>query len=88
MNEKLTKVKEGFLIDFTSRFHNFFYDQAMFHWWMNVYITEDEVLGINLVDEDYYYLDLVIKQNPKDKEFVPDVKTLKPDLPVRYWDVY
>ena len=51
---------------------------------MNVYITEDEVLGINLVDEDYYYLDLVIKQNPKDKEFVPDVKTLKTDLPVIY----
>ena len=40
---------------------------------MNVYITEDEVLGINLVDEDYYYLDLVIKQNPKDKEFIPFV---------------
>ena len=51
---------------------------------MNVYITEDEVLGINLVDEDYYYLDLVIKQNPKDKEFVPDVKTLKTDSPVIY----
>ena len=32
VNEKLTKVKEGFLIDFTSRLHNFFYDQAMFHW--------------------------------------------------------
>ena len=45
----------------------------MFHWWMNWYITEDEVLGINLVDEDYYYLDLVIKQNPKDKEFIPFV---------------
>ena len=60
----------------------------MFHWWMSWYITEDEVLGINLVDEDYYYLDLVIEQNPKDKEFVPDVKTLKTDLPVIYWDVY
>ena len=40
---------------------------------MNGYITEDEALGINLVDEDYYYLDLVIKQNPKDKEFIPFV---------------
>ena len=60
----------------------------MFHWWMNGYITEDEALGINLVDEDYYYLDLVIKQNLKDKEFIPDVKILKTDLPVIYRDVY
>ena len=55
---------------------------------MNGYITEDEVLGINLVDEDYYYLDLVIKQNLKDKEFIPDVEILKTDLPVIYRDVY
>ena len=55
---------------------------------MNGYITEDEALGINLVDEDYYYLDLVIKQNLKDKEFIPDVKILKTDLPVIYRDVY
>ena len=60
----------------------------MFHWWMNGYITEDEALGINLVDEDNYYLDLVIKQNPKHKEFIPDVKILKTDLPVIYRDVY
>ena len=55
---------------------------------MNGYITEDEALGINLVDEDNYYLDLVIKQNPKHKEFIPDVKILKTDLPVIYRDVY
>ena len=48
----------------------------------------DEVLGINLVDEDNHYLDLVIKQNPKHKKFIPDVKILKTDLPVIYRDVY
>ena len=31
-------------------------------------INEDEVLGINLVDEDLYYLDLVIKEHTKDKD--------------------
>ena len=56
----------------------------MFHWRMNGYITEDEVLVINLADEDYYYLDWVIKQNTKDKEFV---KKLKTDLPVIYIDM-
>ena len=51
-------------------------------------ITEDEVLGINLVDEDFYYLDLVIKKHTKDKKFIPYVKKLKTDLPVIYIDVY
>ena len=60
----------------------------MFHWRMNGYITEDEVLVINLADEDYYYLDWVIKQNTKDKEFIPYVKKLKTDLPVIYIYVY
>ena len=55
---------------------------------MNGYITEDEVLVINLADEDYYYLDRVIKQNTKDKEFIPYVKKLKTDLPVIYIYVY
>ena len=49
-------------------------------------INEDEVLGINLVDEDLYYLDLVIKEHAKDKEFIPYVKKLKTDLPVTYVD--
>ena len=60
----------------------------MFHWRMNGYITEDEVLVINLADEDHYYLDRVIKQNTKDKEFIPYVKKLKTDLPVIYIYVY
>ena len=87
INEELTKNKEGFLIDFSSKLHKFFNEEALFYWRMKGYINEDEVLGINLVDEDLYYLDLVIKEHTKDKEFIPYVKKLKTDLPVMYVDV-
>ena len=87
-NEELAKNKEGFLIDFSSRLHKSFDDQTMFYWRMKGCITEDEVLGINLVDEDFYYLDLVIKKHTKDKKFIPYVKKLKTDLPVIYMDVH
>ena len=53
---------------------------------MKGYINEDEVRGINLVDEDLYYLDLVTKEHAKDKEFIPYVKKLKIHLPVIYVD--
>ena len=86
INEELTKNKEGFLIDFSSKLHKFFNEEVLFYWRMKGYINEDEVLGINLVDEDLYYLDLVIKEHTKDKEFIPYVKKLKTDLPVIYVD--
>ena len=60
----------------------------MFYWRMKGYTTEDEVLGINLVYDDFYCLDQVIKQNTDDKEFIPWVKILKADLPVTYIDAY
>ena len=86
INEELAKNKERFLIDFSSKLHNFFNKEALFYWRMKQYINEDEVLGKKLVDEDLYYLDLVIKEHAKDKEFIPYVKKLKTDLPVTYVD--
>ena len=88
INEELTKNKEGFLIDFTSKLHKFFNDQTLFYWRMKRFITEDEILGINLVDKDFYYLDLVIKQNTNDNEFIPYIDKLETDLPVIYADAY
>ena len=55
---------------------------------MEGYITEDEVLGINLVDYDIYCLDQIIKQNTNDKEFIPSVKKLGTDLPLIYIDSF
>ena len=60
----------------------------LLNWRMEGFITEDEILGINLVDEDFYCLDQVTKENTDDKEFIPSVKKLETDLPVIYIDAY
>ena len=60
----------------------------LLNWRMEGFITEDEILGINLVDEDFYCLDQVTKENTDDKEFIPIVKKLETDLPVIYIDAY
>ena len=70
LNEELTKNKEGFLIDFTNRLHKIFNEQSLFYWRMKGYITDDEEISKNLVDEDFNYLDLVIKEHTKHKEFI------------------
>ena len=88
VNEELTKNKEGFLIDFSSNLHKFFNNQTLFYWRMERFITEDEILGVNLVDEHFYYLDLVIKQNANDNEFIPYIDKLETDLLVIYVDAY
>ena len=77
LNEELTKNKEGFLIDFTNRLHKIFNEQSLFYWRMKGYITDDEELSKNLVDEDFNYLDLVIKEHTKHKEFIPYDKNQK-----------
>ena len=87
VNEQLTKNNEGFLIDFSSRFHEFFKQQLMFYQRMEGYINEDEILAINLAGKDFYYLDQVIKQNTDDKEFIPWVEKLETNLLVIYIDV-
>ena len=41
-------------------------------------------LYVNLAKEDLYYLDLVIKEHTKDKEFISNFKKLETNLPVLY----
>ena len=50
INEELTKNKDEFLLDFTSRWHKIFEYELMLYWKLNRYITEDIILGINLVN--------------------------------------
>ena len=68
--------------------HKFFNDQALFYWDKRVFITEDKILGINLVNDDFHYLDLVVKCNTNDNEFIPCIDKLETDLPVIYIDAY
>ena len=88
INKKLTKNKEEFLLDFTSRLHKLFEDEFMLYWRLNGYITEDEILGINLVNEDFDHLNAIITEYTNDKKFIPFVKKIKTDLTVKYIDVY
>ena len=46
------KIKR-FLFDFTSRLHKIFEDEIMLYWKLSGCITEDEILDINLVNEDF-----------------------------------
>ena len=88
IDEKLTKNKEGFLLDFTGRLHKMFEDELMLYWKLNGYTTEDEILGINLVNEDFDILNATITEHANDKKFIPFVEKLKTDLTVIYIDVY
>ena len=53
-----------------------------------LYITEDEILGINLVNEDCDILNPITTEHTNDKKFIPFVKKLKTVLTVIYMDVY
>ena len=55
LNEKVIKDKEGYLVDFTDRIHEYFNDQTIFYWRINGCINEDEILGINFVSKDFYF---------------------------------
>ena len=88
INKELIKNKEEFLLNFTSRLHKIFKDELMLHWRLNGYINEDEILGINSVNEDFNLLDGIITEYTNDKEFIPFVKKLKTDSTVIDIDVY
>ena len=60
----------------------------MLYWKLNGYITEDEMLGINLVNEDLDILNAIITEHANDKKIIPFVEKLKIDLAVIYIDVY
>ena len=85
LNEKLTKNKEVFLIDLGDMVRNFFDDQTLFYWEEKGYFDFDtNTLNLNSVNEDLYYLDLVIKEHTKDKELISHLKKLETNLPVLY----
>ena len=76
INKELTKNKE-YLLGFTSRLYNIFKDVLMLYWRLNGCITVDEILGINLVNQDFNLLNAIIIEYTNDKEFIPFVKTIR-----------
>ena len=85
INEELTRNKEGFFVDFTNELRTFFDEQTLFYWEEKGYFNYDNSrLYVNLAKEDLYYLDLVIKEHTKDKEFISNFKKLETNLSVLY----
>ena len=85
INEELTRNKEGFLVDFTNELRTFFDEQTLFYWEEKGYFNYDNSrLYVNLAKEDLYYLDLVIKEHTKDKEFISNFKKLETNFSVLY----
>ena len=85
INKELTRNKEGFLVDFTNDLRTFFDEQTLFYWEEKGYFNYDNSrLYVNLAKEDLYYLDLVIKEHTKDKEFISNFKKLETNLSVLY----
>ena len=76
------------MLDFTSRLHKIFEDELMLYWKLNGYITEDELLGINLTNKDFDILNVIINEHANDKKVILFVEKLKIDLAVIYIDVY
>ena len=60
----------------------------MLDWRLNGYITEDKILGINLVNKDFDHLHAVITEYTNDKKFIPFIKKLETDSTVIDIDVY
>ena len=48
VHEQLKKNKEGFLIDFSSKLHEFFNQQLLLYWQMEGFITEDDLFTCNI----------------------------------------
>ena len=88
INKKLTKNKEEFLLDFTSRLHKIFEDELMLYWRLNGYINEDEILGINLVNKDFDHLNTIITEYTNDKKIIPFVKKQETHSTAIYIDAY
>ena len=85
INKELTRNKEEFLVDFTNELRTFFDEQTLFYWKEKGYFNYDNSrLYVNLAKEDLYYLDLVIKEHTKDKEFISNFKKLETNLSVLY----
>ena len=72
-------------MDFVEEAYNVFDEQILLYFEEKGYYDyEDETLNKSIINEDFYYLDLLIKKHAKDKEFIPHFKKLKTNLPRLY----
>ena len=87
LNEEVVKNKEGILVDFTDRIYEYFRRQTMLYCKRKGFYNEDGDLDEDAVNEEFNYIEQVIKQHTNDEEFTPWIKKLETNLPTSYIDI-
>ena len=78
INKELTKNKEGFFLDFVDEAYNIFEEQTLLYQEeKECYSYEDETFNKNAINENFYYLDSLIKKHTKDKKLITHFKNQK-----------
>ena len=83
INEEIIKNKERFLVDFTDKAYDKFFNQTLLYF-KEYYDYENETFNMDAINIDTYHLDLSIKNHTNDKEFIPNLKKINNNLPKLY----
>ena len=87
LNEEAVKNKEGILVGFTDRIYEYFRRQKMLYCKRKWFFSEDGDLDEDAVNEEFNYIEQVIKQHINDEESIPWIKKLETNLPTSYIDI-
>ena len=87
LNEEVVKNKEIILVDFTDRIYEYFRRQAMLYCKRKGFYNKGGDLDEDALNEEFNYIEQVIKQHTNDEEFIPWIKKLQTDLPTSYIDI-
>ena len=83
LNEEFLKNEEIFLVDFTDKAYEKFFDQTLLYF-EEYYDYENETFNMDAIDMDTCHLDLLIKKHKNDKKFIPKFKKISTNLPKLY----
>ena len=71
INEEIIKNKERFLVGFTDKAYDKFFNQTLLYF-KEYYDYENETFNLDAINMDTYHLDLLIKNHTNDKKFIPN----------------
>ena len=87
LNEEVVKNKKK-IVDLTDRIYEYFRRQTMLYCKRKGFYNEDGDLKEDAVNEEFNYIEQVIKQHTNDEEFIPWIKKLETNLPTSYIDIH
>ena len=87
LSEEVVKNKERILVDFTDRIYEYFRRQAKLYCKRKGFYNRDGDLDEDAVNEEFNYIEQVIKQHINDEESIPWIKKIETNLPTSYIDI-